>query len=123
MKMSHVVVATAIVLVAPVRGTAEELADFDFKTRTTGEELEIYRTDLYSIHQACAAAALQRPMSIKEAELCGEVFLELKLTFLNGVTRERYRAMPARTWVKAHDMSYAAYRACLHRQIVATGAE
>ena len=48
--------------------------------------------------------------------MCGEVYLELKLTFLRGVTRERYRSMAPKTRAIAHDMSYAAYRAWLHRQ-------
>lgn len=111
----------ALFLGTPLQLFAEELPDFDFRNWTTGEDLEAYRSELYSLHQECAASASQRRLSGGEADMCVEIYLELKLSFLHGVTRERYKTMPALTRAKAHDMSYAAYRAWLHRQIAVAG--
>ena len=110
-----------IFLLGPSHLQADELPDFDFKNWTTGEQLESYRTNLYSTHLLCSSAAMERQLTGDEVQMCGEVYLELKLSFLNGVTSERYRHMSAKTRATAHDMGYAAYRAWLHRQIAGAG--
>ncbi|WP_112324006.1 hypothetical protein [Oceanibium sediminis] len=83
------------------------------------EQMQQYRERLYAAHLACCEGAKLQLMGLGEARACGDIYLRLKLSFLNGVTPERYVTMHAATRAVAHDKGYAAYRAWVHRQTAA----
>ncbi|MCG6883334.1 MAG: hypothetical protein LJE62_06225 [Silicimonas sp.] len=109
--------ATLVLLAIPLQAPAESRPDFDMKNWTVGQDIEGYRAALFAAHQLCSQAAVERPLSGGEIQACGDVYLDLKLSFLQGVTRERYLAMRPKTRAMANDKGYAAYRAWLHRQL------
>lgn len=79
------------------------------------EALETYRQDLFSIYSQCSDAAEVRRLSRDEVDACSFVFLKLKLSFLNGVTVERYATMKPSLRATANRKGYDSYRAWLHR--------
>lgn len=78
--------------------------------------LEAYRVALYHEHVRCGELAAETFLGWDEVNTCSEIYLRLKLSFLNGVTLDRYRTMPVKTKVVTHDKGYSAYLAWLHRQ-------
>ena len=79
-------------------------------------EMEGYRAALFEDHLACARMAERRLLSFAEVAHCTEVYLALKVSFLHGVTPDRYHQMKPKTRVIANSKGYAAFRAWVHRQ-------
>ena len=77
-----------------------------------------YRNALFRNLRACSTAAAQSFLAPGEAAFCSNIYLKLKLSFLNGVTVARYAQMSEKTRAVANEKGYAAYRAWLHRQTV-----
>lgn len=107
----------ALVLALPVAAPAQQLPDFDHKNWTISEDLERYRIGLYRQHQECSSVAMERYLSVAEAGDCARTFLELKLSFLYGVTLESYDRMAPFSRAYANSKGYDAYRAWLHRHV------
>ncbi|MDA7429381.1 hypothetical protein PGB28_12990 [Primorskyibacter aestuariivivens] len=107
--------AVAVCLGTTPQLAADENKDFDLKTWTTNEALERYRTDLLAAHQLCNVEASRRALTTDKAQTCSENFLELKLSFLPGASRERYHRLSPSTRKLANEKGYAAYRAWLYR--------
>ncbi len=81
------------------------------------EAMEEYRGKLYAAYSTCTFAAERRMLSLSEVDICMLTFLKLKLSFLNGVTADRYVNMTPTTRAVANRKGYDAYRAWRHRQI------
>lgn len=82
------------------------------------DAMESYRASLFGMYKICSSAASDRMLSPGEAQSCSEIYMALKMSFLKGVTIDRYMGMSPPTKRKAHDMGYAALRAWRHRRIV-----
>lgn len=109
------VVAGAFGLFLTCSAAATELPDFDFKNWTVRPDIENARMALYRIHLDCSAAGIQRQLSGSEIALCSRAYLELKLSFLHGVSYERYVDMKPSLRATANRKGYDSYRAWLHR--------
>ena len=79
--------------------------------------MKTYRDALFSHYSICSNEALDRMISPGEVKICSDLYLALKLSFLNGVTIERYRGMSPVTKRVAQQKGYAAFRAWRHRHI------
>lgn len=78
--------------------------------------MEAYREALYQDHVICARMAEQRQLSFGEVEYCSAIYLALKVSFLHGLTPDRFYQMKPKTQVVAHSKGYAAFRAWVHRR-------
>lgn len=118
--MNRILRTTGCLMVSAVLGAggaamAAEISDFDVRNRSARSDIEDGRMELYRVHLDCAAAATQRQLSGDEVAFCSRTFVELKLSFLAGVTYERYGSMTASRRATANQKGYDAYRAWVHR--------
>ena len=79
----------------------------------TRAEMERYRQSIYPQFMACSDLAAIQILSAQQGSACSELLLRLKLSFLPGVTLERYHQMKPKTRAIANEKGYAAYRAWL----------
>ncbi|MXQ06494.1 hypothetical protein GQ651_01405 [Alphaproteobacteria bacterium GH1-50] len=107
-----------LVTTGPVLATASpvievrEMLKPDFRDAAA---LEDYRSRLYVRYRSCAGLAEQKVLSKDEFDACSLAYLKIKLSFLHGVTLERYEGMKPSLRAKANKIGYDAYRAWLHR--------
>ncbi|MEM9844519.1 MAG: hypothetical protein AAF965_06940 [Pseudomonadota bacterium] len=59
-------------------------------------------------HFACADLAIERPLTVSEAQYCGAVYQQVKLAFVPGVTSEDFVELSA---AERHAVSMSGYRA------------
>ncbi|WP_347311558.1 hypothetical protein [Defluviimonas sp. SAOS-178_SWC] len=105
-------------LTVPDASDARHVNSFVRPDGSNHDALETYRQDLYHEYSACSDAALIRILGESEAVMCSVLFLAMKLSFLDGVTLERYVRMPAKTKAMTNEKGYAAYRTWLHRYAI-----
>ena len=119
-RAAHFVAILAGAVMAPTCLTAEDIE----AARPHWEDVTAmadYRSDLYAAFLNCSDAAAARILSQGEVTACNRLYLALKLSYLNGVTLDRYDAMPAKTKGIAQEKGYAAFRAWRHRQMTMPG--
>ncbi len=122
--MPHVCQTTAVCIGLRVGGSgplsAEETADPPQAGPGAkgggGEVSELSRMELFAIHDGCSQAARRSVLSPGEAALCARAFLELKLSFLPGMTLDRYESLAAAERVSANRAGYAAFRDWVDRR-------
>lgn len=73
--------------------------------------LERTRMHLFETHLACRKMSQERMLSRDEVDACAATFLWLKLSFLEGMTSERYAAMTPTLRATANRKGYDAFRA------------
>lgn len=100
----------SMVILFPLQSAAGHLPAGAQPDRHSAAPAETVRTHLYQDHLACSDAAAQRLLSWGEASACTDTYLRLKLTFLDGITQERYDRMPASDRVTANRKAYDAFR-------------
>lgn len=110
-------VLAALLLAIPLEASASERALPERPHFTNSVGLEEYRRALYRKYATCSEAAATRELSRSEVAHCVNIYLSLKLSFLHGVSLERYHQMPVKTKIVANEKGYAAFRAWLHRNI------
>ena len=84
---------------------------------TDREALDIYRSVLFDEYLLCSENATKQILSRNEVEACSDLYLAIKLSFLDGVTMDRYFDMPPKTKAVANDKGYASFRAWVHRLV------
>lgn len=88
-----------------------EADPIDFSDRSYSMQdvkMERYRKQLHRQLNACNAAALVQVASFAEVQRCSRIYSALKLSFLQGVTPERYAQMTPKTRAIANRKGYAA---------------
>ena len=111
--ISGAAAVASLVLALPLHAT--EFGNLERPDRSDVELMEQYRKALYQRHQECSSEAITRLLSQVESVTCGSALLLLKLSFLDGVSHERYLRMPPKTKAVANRKGYDAYLAWQHR--------
>ena len=97
--------------------SSNDFTTFFLRYWTVSARIEAYRMDLYREYSECSKTAIERAVSMSEAEACADLYLRLKLSFLPGSEYNRFKTLSAATRAYAHEKAYAAYRAWLHRHV------
>lgn len=76
------------------------------------------RLAYYQIYKQCADSALQRQLDRDEVLRCTAVYIELKLSFVDGVTLANYPYLDASTRARVNREGYLAFRDWVDDRII-----
>lgn len=99
---------------AVTRGLSQEQADACIASEVRRAQLDRVRESLFRAHLFCRRASEARHLTGDEVDACANVFLRLKLSFLEGVSPERYTEMKPSLRATANRKGYDAFRAWQH---------
>ena len=91
--------------------------DGNDKTRPEADVQAKDRTELYSSYRQCSAEAGTRMLHKDEVMACSTIYLQLKLSFVDGVALSDYAALSPKDRASVNRQGYEAYRVWLQRQI------
>lgn len=72
----------------------------------------------YQAYKECSDAALERHLAKDEVLLCTAIYLELKLSFVDGVSLADYAQLDTVSRAEVNKQGYRAYRAWVDERII-----